>query len=74
MAASAFDVDLASLRIDYALSPTMTLRAISQYNSATDQLSTSARFRYTYMPGSDIYVVYDELRRDLDDPTGLGDP
>ncbi len=63
-----FDVDLASLRIDFALSPTMTLRAISQYNSSTDQFGTSARFRYTYRPGSDIYVVYDELRRD---PTGL---
>ena len=50
----------------------MTLRAISQYNSSTDQWSTSARFRYTYMPGSDIYLVYDELRRDLDDPIGLG--
>ena len=49
----------------------MTLRTISQYNSATDQWSTSARFRYTYRPGSDIYVVYDELRRDVDDPTGL---
>ena len=70
--AASFDVGLASLRIDYALSPTMTLRAISQYNSSTDQWSTSARFRYTYMPGSDIYLVYDELRRDLDDPIGLG--
>ncbi|HAC06527.1 MAG TPA: hypothetical protein DCF71_11770, partial [Gemmatimonadetes bacterium] len=70
--AASFDVELASLRIDYALSPAMTLRAISQYNSSTDQWSTSARFRYTYMPGSDIYLVYDELRRDLDDPTGLG--
>ena len=69
--AAAFDVELASLRIDYALSPAMTLRTISQYNSATDQWSTSARFRYTYRPGSDIYVVYDELRRDVDDPTGL---
>ncbi len=72
LAAAAFDVELASLRIDYALSPDMTLRTITQYNSSTDQWSTTARFRYTYRPGSDIYLVYDELRRDLDDPTGLG--
>ncbi len=72
LAAAAFDVELASLRIDYALSPAMTLRAITQHNSATEQWSTSARFRYTYRPGSDIYFVYDELRRDIDDPTGLG--
>ncbi len=71
LAAAAFDVELASLRIDYALSPEMALRSVTQYNSATDQFSTSARFRYTYRPGSDIYVVYDELRRDFDDPTGL---
>ena len=70
-AAAAFDVELASLRIDYALSPAMTLRAITQYNSATEQWSTSARFRYTYRPGSDIYFVYDELRHDIDDPHGL---
>ncbi len=46
----------------------MTLRAISQYNSSTDQFGTSVRFRYEYRPGSDIYVVYDEVRRDA---TGL---
>ena len=59
-----FDVDLASLRVDFAVSPTMALRSVTQYNSLTDQFGTSARFRYTYRPGSDIYVVYDEIRRD----------
>ncbi|MGI9627555.1 MAG: DUF5916 domain-containing protein [Longimicrobiales bacterium] len=59
-----FVVDLASLRVDFALSPTMTLRSVTQYNSLTDQFSSSARFRFTYSPGSDLYVVYDELRRD----------
>jgi hypothetical protein len=58
------DVDLASLRVDFALSPTMSLRAISQYNSTRDQIGTSARFRWTYRPGADIYLVYDEVRRD----------
>jgi hypothetical protein len=70
--AQAFGVELGSLRIDYAVSPTMTLRTVTQYNSSTEQWSTSARFRYTYRPGSDVYLVYDELRRDLDAPTGLG--
>ena len=66
----AFEVDLASLRLDLALSPTMTLRSVTQYNSLTEQLGTSARFRYTYSPGSDIYLVYDEVRRD---PQGLAE-
>jgi hypothetical protein len=59
-----FVVDLASLRVDFAVSPTMAFRSVTQYNSQTDQFGTSARFRYTYRPGSDVYVVYDEVRRD----------
>ena len=67
-----FVTQLASLRVDYAFSPTLSLRTLTQYNSSRDQWSTSARFRYTYRPGSDFYLVYDELRRDLDAPAGLG--
>jgi len=57
-------VDIASLQVDYAFSPTMSLRSLTQYNSLTEQLSTSARLRYMFRPGSDIYLVYDEVRRD----------
>ncbi|MEX2583190.1 MAG: DUF5916 domain-containing protein [Gemmatimonadota bacterium] len=60
-----FTADIASLRVDYAVSPKMTLRTLTQYNSLTEQWSTSARFHYLYRPGSDFYVVYDELRRDF---------
>ena len=56
---------LASLRVDYAFSPTLSLRTLTQYNSSRDQWSTSARFRYIYRPGSDLYIVYDEARRDI---------
>ena len=59
-----FVADIGSLQVDYAFSPRMSLRSITQYNSAADQWSTSARFRYIYRPGSDIYIVYDEVRRD----------
>jgi hypothetical protein len=60
----AFVASVGSFRIDYAASPSMSLRTLTQYNSLTDQWSTAARFRYTYMPGSDLYIVYDEVRRD----------
>ena len=60
-----FTLDVGSLRLDYALSPTMTLRTLTQYNSSTDQWSTSARFNWIYRPGSDIYLVYDDVRRDI---------
>ncbi|MBM4185446.1 MAG: carbohydrate binding family 9 domain-containing protein [Gemmatimonadetes bacterium] len=63
--AGSFTVDIASFQIDYAYSPTLSLRSLTQRNSATDQWSTSARLRYIFRPGSDIYVVYDGLRRDV---------
>jgi hypothetical protein len=56
----AFIVNLGTLRLDLALSPRMTLRTLSQYNSSTHQLSNSVRFNFIYRPGSDLYVVYDE--------------
>jgi len=58
----AFVVNLGILRFDYALSPRMTIRSLSQYNSLTRQLSTSMRYNFIYRPGSDLYVVYDEFQ------------
>ena len=61
----AFIADLASLRFDLALSPEMTLRTLTQYNSTTDSVSTSVRFNWIYFAGSDLYVAYDERRADI---------
>jgi len=60
-----FVADVGSFQLDYALSPAMSLRGLVQHNSITDQWSTSARFRYIYRPGSDLFIVYDEIRRDV---------
>ena len=60
----AFVADLASATFDLALSPEITLRSLTQYNSTTDAISTSVRFNWIYSPGSDIYIAYDELRQD----------
>ena len=60
----AFKVDIGALQLDYAFSPTISLRSLTQYNSQTYQLSESARLRYIFRPGSDLYVVYDEVRHD----------
>ena len=59
-----FVTSVTSFRIDYAMSPTVSLRTLTQYNSLSEQWSTALRFRYTYLPGSDLYIVYDEVRRD----------
>ena len=68
----AFIADLASVTFGLALSPEMTLRTLTQYNSTSDSISTSVRFNWIYSPGSDIYIAYDELRADdllVVDPT-----
>jgi hypothetical protein len=59
-----FTATVGSFRVDYAISPEMGIRSVTQYNSLTEQWSSSARFRYTYRPGSDLYLVYDNVRRD----------
>ena len=66
--AGAFTADIGSFQVDYAFSPAVSLRTLTQYNSSADQWSTSARFRYIYRPGSDIYIVYDDVRRDTNIP------
>ena len=60
-----FVADLGSLRFDLALSPEMTLRTLTQYNSTTDSVSTSVQFNWIYFPGSDLYIAYDERRADI---------
>jgi hypothetical protein len=61
----AFVVNLGILRVDYTLSPRMTVRSLSQYNSSTRQFSTSIRYNFIYRPGSDLYIVYDGLQGNL---------
>ncbi len=61
-----FVADIGSFQVDYAFSPAISLRSLTQYNSLSEQWSTSARLRYIFRPGSDIYVVYDDVRRDIE--------
>ena len=58
----AFKTDLASTRIGVDFSPDMSLGALIQYNSDSDQATANVRFRYIYHPGSDLFVVYNERR------------
>ena len=36
-----------------------------QYQSRTDSVSTNARFRWEYQPGSELFVVYSDGRSTL---------
>jgi hypothetical protein len=59
----AFLINLTTLRVDYTFSPRMTIRSLTQYNSATNEISNNIRFNLIHRPGSDLYVVYNELRQ-----------
>src|SRR3970282_959066 len=61
----AFVVNLGILRLDYTISPRMTVRSLSQFNSSTRQFSTSVRYNFIYKPGSDLFVVYDEFQGNM---------
>ncbi len=54
-----------STRVNFTFSPRMALGSFIQYNSRSDSLSSSVRFRWEYQPGSDLFVVYSEGREDL---------
>ena len=57
-----FRTRLLSARTTYTLTPRSVLGALIQYNSSNDSLSTNVRFRWEYIPGSDLFVVYSEGR------------
>jgi hypothetical protein len=53
---------LVSTRTTYTMTPRMFLSALVQYNSTTTALSSNIRFRWEYIPGSELFVVYSEGR------------
>jgi len=56
-----FVVNLASVRVDYTFTPRMTIRSLTQYNTSTYEFSNNIRFNFIYRPGSDLYVVYNDV-------------
>jgi hypothetical protein len=63
-----FRTDLLGSRVTVTLSPRMATAALIQWNSQDNTFSGSARLRWEYRPGSDLFVVYSE-GRDTDGPT-----
>jgi hypothetical protein len=54
--------ELVSTRATYTLSPRMFVAALVQFQSSSDAVSTNARFRWEYLPGSELFVVYSDGR------------
>ena len=61
----AFTTHLAGSRVTYSMTPLMFVSALLQYNSELNAVSTNARFRWEYRPGSELFVVYNEERNTL---------
>jgi hypothetical protein len=57
--------NLMSTRVTYTITPRMFVSALVQYQSRTDSLTTNARFRWEYLPGSELFVVYSDGRNTL---------
>ena len=66
-------------RADYGVSPLMFASALLQYSSSDRAFSSNLRFRWEYRPGSELFVVYTDGKRDHldarapDDDVVLGD-
>jgi hypothetical protein len=60
-----FTTHLFGSRVTYTMSPMMFASALVQYNSGFNAVSTNARLRWEYRPGSELFVVYNEERNTL---------
>jgi hypothetical protein len=59
------NTNLVSSRFTYTLSPRMFVSALVQYQSRIDSVATNVRFRWEYLPGSELFVVYSDGRTTL---------
>ena len=53
---------LLTTRATFSVSPRMIVSSLAQYNALDTSLSSSVRFRWEYVPGSEIFAVYNDGR------------
>ncbi len=57
--------NLFSTRATYTITTRMFVSALVQYQSRTSSITSNARFRWEYIPGSELFVVYSDGRTTL---------
>ena len=57
-----FSANLLTTRIIVTPGPRMQLASLLQWNASADTLTSSVRFRWEYIPGSDFFVVFTDGR------------
>jgi hypothetical protein len=55
-----FTANILRQRFALALTPRLLTNVFLQYNDLTDVASLNVRFNWTYRPGSDVYLVYNQ--------------
>ena len=60
-----FTTKLVSSRVTYTITPFMFVSGLAQYNSSNNSFSTNMRLRWEYLPGSELFVVYNDSRDTL---------
>ena len=55
-----FTVNTLRQRINVAFSPNLFWNTFAQYNDADDLMSLNSRVNWIYMPGADIFLVYNQ--------------
>jgi hypothetical protein len=60
-----FTTQLIATRSTYTFSPTMFVSALVQYNSSNSAVSSNVRLRWEYQPGSELFVVFNEVDPDF---------
>jgi hypothetical protein len=58
-----FTTHLAATRMQIAFRDDVALQGLFQFNQDTQQFSTNVRFNWIVKPGSELFVVYNELDR-----------
>ena len=57
-----FNTNLIGTRVNLAITPRAFVSALVQYNSTAATLASNIRFRWEYLPGSEMFVVYNDQR------------
>jgi hypothetical protein len=58
--AGAFITHIIGQRFDVSFNPNLRLNAFLQYNDAAELVGANVRFNWTYRPGADLFLVYNE--------------
>ena len=57
-----FTTHLMASRVTYTPTPRMFFSAFLQYNSSNHGMASNVRLRWEYLPGSELFIVYNEDR------------